>query len=115
MILSMSGVVLLGIIVFLFFRKDGLKASHAMTSALFGFYLASTAIAPSIKAAWREPGEPPGRDQVLTSPPIARTFRRQQWPGAPSPASSATAAHRSPEAGSWPGRQPTAPPTFSSR
>jgi len=29
MILSISGVVLLGIIVFLFFRKDGLKASHA--------------------------------------------------------------------------------------
>jgi hypothetical protein len=50
MILSMSGVVLLGIIVFLFFRKDGLKASHACVSALFGFYMASTAIAPSIKA-----------------------------------------------------------------
>ncbi|MET9735037.1 MULTISPECIES: hypothetical protein [unclassified Streptomyces] len=50
MILSMSGVVLLGIIVFLFFKKDGLKASHALVAALFGFYLASTAIAPSIKA-----------------------------------------------------------------
>ncbi|SHI39791.1 hypothetical protein SAMN05444521_7407 [Streptomyces sp. 3214.6] len=50
MILSMSGVVLFGIIVVLFFRKDGLKASHACVSALFGFYMASTAIAPSIKA-----------------------------------------------------------------
>ncbi|MFI0720326.1 MULTISPECIES: hypothetical protein [unclassified Streptomyces] len=50
MILSMSGVVLLGIIVFLFFRKDGLKMSHGIVSALFGFYLASTAIAPSITA-----------------------------------------------------------------
>ncbi|CAK7282506.1 MULTISPECIES: hypothetical protein [Streptomyces] len=50
MILSMSGVVLLGTIVFLFFRKDGLKGSHACVSALFGFYLSSTAIAPSIKA-----------------------------------------------------------------
>ncbi|MEU0396660.1 hypothetical protein ABZ208_28510 [Streptomyces sp. NPDC006208] len=50
MILSMSGVVLLGIIVFLFFRKDGLKASHATVSALFGFFLSSTAIAPSITA-----------------------------------------------------------------
>ena len=50
MILSISGVVLLGILVFLFFRKDGLKASHAMVSSLFGFYLASTALAPSIKA-----------------------------------------------------------------
>ncbi|MEV7996525.1 hypothetical protein ACIP2X_27205 [Streptomyces sp. NPDC089424] len=50
MILSISGVVLLGILVFIFFRRDGLKASHACIAALFGFYLASTAIAPSIKA-----------------------------------------------------------------
>ncbi|GAB2814628.1 hypothetical protein ACWGJ2_25560 [Streptomyces sp. NPDC054796] len=50
MILSISGVVLLGTIVFLFFRKDGLKPTHAAVSALFGFYLAGTAIAPSIKA-----------------------------------------------------------------
>jgi hypothetical protein len=50
MILSISGVIVLGIVVFLFFRKDGLKPSHACTSALFGFYLASTGIAPSIKA-----------------------------------------------------------------
>ncbi|EPJ35821.1 hypothetical protein STAFG_7121 [Streptomyces afghaniensis 772] len=42
--------VLLGIVVFIFFRKDGLKASHAVVTMLFGFYLASTAIAPSIKA-----------------------------------------------------------------
>jgi hypothetical protein len=49
-ILSISGVVLLGIIAFLFFRKDGLKISHALVCALFGFYLAGTAIAPSIKA-----------------------------------------------------------------
>ncbi|MFF1359273.1 hypothetical protein [Streptomyces sp. NPDC058297] len=50
MILSISGVMLLGIIAFLFFRKDGLKPSHGLTCALFGFYLAGTAIAPSIKA-----------------------------------------------------------------
>ncbi|MDF3302352.1 hypothetical protein [Streptomyces tropicalis] len=50
MILSISGVVLLGTVVFIFFRKDGLKPSHACTSMLFGFYLSSTAIAPSIKA-----------------------------------------------------------------
>lgn len=50
MILTISGVVLLGIIAFLFFRKDGLKVSHALVCALFGFYLAGTAIAPSIKA-----------------------------------------------------------------
>jgi len=50
MILSVSGVILLGTIVFIFFRKDGLKPSHMCVSSLFGFYLASTAIAPSIKA-----------------------------------------------------------------
>ncbi|MDG5806880.1 hypothetical protein CTU88_11525 [Streptomyces sp. JV178] len=50
MILNISGVVLLGVIVFLFFRKDGLKASHAIVVTLFGFYLASTGIAPSITA-----------------------------------------------------------------
>jgi hypothetical protein len=51
MILSVSGVVILGVVVFLFFRKDGLKFSHALVSALFGFYLAGTAIAPGIKAS----------------------------------------------------------------
>ncbi|WP_326594683.1 hypothetical protein [Streptomyces sp. NBC_01803] len=50
MILSVSGVVLLGVIVFLFFRKDGLKLSHAVVCSLFGFYLAGTAAAPSIEA-----------------------------------------------------------------
>ncbi|AVZ71870.1 hypothetical protein SLUN_06380 [Streptomyces lunaelactis] len=50
MILSISGVVLLGIIVFLFFRKDGLKGSHAFTCGLFGFFISGTAIAPSVKA-----------------------------------------------------------------
>ena len=50
MILSISGVVLLGIVVFLFFKKDGLKASHALVAALFGFFVSGTAIAPSIKA-----------------------------------------------------------------
>ncbi|MER5177702.1 hypothetical protein ABT009_04870 [Streptomyces sp. NPDC002896] len=50
MILSISGVVLLGVIVVLFCRKDGLKGTHAVVCGLFGFYLASTAIAPSIKA-----------------------------------------------------------------
>ena len=50
MILSVSGVLLLGFIIFLFTRKDGLKISHALICALFGFYLAGTALAPSIKA-----------------------------------------------------------------
>lgn len=50
MILSISGVVLLGVLIIAFFRKDGMKASHAIVCALFGFYLAGTAIAPSIRA-----------------------------------------------------------------
>ncbi|MGW5096860.1 hypothetical protein ACWEQU_31345 [Streptomyces nodosus] len=50
MILNISGVMLLGTVVFLFFRKDGLKGSHATVCSLFGFYLSSTAVAPSIKA-----------------------------------------------------------------
>jgi len=48
--LSISVVVLLAIIVFILCRKDGLKVSHAIIVALFGFYLASTGIAPSIEA-----------------------------------------------------------------
>ncbi len=50
MILTISGVVLLGIIAFLFFRKDGMKVSHALVCALFGFYLAGSGLAPSIRA-----------------------------------------------------------------
>ncbi|MEU6217932.1 hypothetical protein AB0C59_30950 [Streptomyces sp. NPDC048664] len=50
MILNISSVVLLGTCVFLFCRKDGLKGHHATVCGLFGFYLSSTAIAPSIKA-----------------------------------------------------------------
>ncbi len=52
MILSISGVVLLGIIVFLFFRKDGLKASHAMVSSL----LVSTSPARPSRRASRQAG-----------------------------------------------------------
>jgi hypothetical protein len=50
MVLSVSGVLLLGVIVFLFFRKDGLKLSHALVCGLFGFYLAGTEMAPGIEA-----------------------------------------------------------------
>lgn len=50
MILSVSGVLLLGTIVFLFCRNSGLKGSHAAVCGLFGFYLAGTGIAPGIKA-----------------------------------------------------------------
>lgn len=50
MVLSISGLLLLGIIIFLFFRNHGLKVSHFVISALFGFYLAGTSIAPSIRS-----------------------------------------------------------------
>jgi hypothetical protein len=49
MVLSVSGVLLLGVIVFILFRKDGLKVSHMIVCMLFGFYLASTSIAASIR------------------------------------------------------------------
>lgn len=49
-VLSVSGLLLLGVIAFLFFRKDGMKLSHAVVCALFGFYLAESAIAPGIEA-----------------------------------------------------------------
>ena len=51
MVLSISGVLLFGVIVFLFFRNGGLKPSHAIVCALFGFYLAGSAIGPSIEAS----------------------------------------------------------------
>lgn len=50
MILSISGIVLFGTIAFLFFRRDGLKPSHAVVCALLGFYIAGSSIAPSIQA-----------------------------------------------------------------
>jgi hypothetical protein len=49
MVFSVSGVLLLGVIVFILFRKDGLKVSHMIVCMLLGFYLASTSIAPNIK------------------------------------------------------------------
>lgn len=50
MVLSISGVLLLGVVAFVFFRKDGMKLSHAVVCGLFGFYLAGTAAAPHIAA-----------------------------------------------------------------
>ena len=50
MALSIAGIVLFGTIAFLFFRRDGLKASHAVVCSLFGFYVAGSSIAPSITA-----------------------------------------------------------------
>jgi hypothetical protein len=46
--LSISAVVLLAIIVFILIKKSGLKPPHAIVCVLFGFYLASSTIAPTI-------------------------------------------------------------------
>lgn len=51
MAVSVSAVVLLAIITFLLVKKGGLKAAHAIVCTLFGFYLASSSIAPTISKA----------------------------------------------------------------
>jgi hypothetical protein len=51
MALSISTVVLLGVIVFIFIRKGGMRIPHAIVCALLGFYLAGTSIAPSIHSS----------------------------------------------------------------
>ncbi|WP_369251072.1 hypothetical protein [Streptomyces sp. R41] len=48
MAISISAVVLLGVLVFIFVRKSGLNAGHAIVCSLFGFFLASTSMAPNI-------------------------------------------------------------------
>ncbi|MET9292640.1 hypothetical protein [Streptomyces sp. NPDC003077] len=48
MALSLSVVLLLGIIMIVLIRGKSLKAGPAFVAVLFGFFLASTGIAPSI-------------------------------------------------------------------
>ncbi|GAA1904575.1 membrane protein [Streptomyces sodiiphilus] len=48
MAFSISAVVLLAIIVVLLVRKSGLKGVHALVCVLFGFFLASSSVAPTI-------------------------------------------------------------------
>lgn len=50
MILPIFGILLLGTVMFIFLRKDGLKMTHAIVCALFGFYLAGTTLVPTIQA-----------------------------------------------------------------
>ena len=49
MILSLPVVLLFGVLMILLIRKGGMKISHALVAAFFGFYLASTSIAGSIR------------------------------------------------------------------
>lgn len=51
MIVPVSAVVLFGVLVWLLIRYAGLRAWHALIAALFGFFVASTAAAPQIRAA----------------------------------------------------------------
>ncbi|MFB7114018.1 hypothetical protein [Streptomyces sp. NPDC056291] len=51
MAVSVSAVVLLGIVMVLLVKKAGLKAGHAVVCTLFGFYLASSSIAPTVSQA----------------------------------------------------------------
>ncbi|MEV7378413.1 hypothetical protein [Streptomyces lydicus] len=48
MALSLSVVLLLGIILIVLIRGKSIKAGPAMVAILFGFFLASTGMAPSI-------------------------------------------------------------------
>ncbi|MFD6229773.1 hypothetical protein ACFWFZ_23300 [Streptomyces sp. NPDC060232] len=48
MVLSLSVVVLLLILAWIFLRSGGLKFSHALVCVLLGFYLASSSMAATI-------------------------------------------------------------------
>jgi hypothetical protein len=47
-VLTIAPILLLALAVVLLVRKGGMRWWHAATSALFGFYLASTSIAPNL-------------------------------------------------------------------
>ncbi|MCQ4081139.1 hypothetical protein NGB36_11125 [Streptomyces sp. RB6PN25] len=53
MILSLSAIVLLGGAIFALWRYGRLATSHAVVCTLFGFFLASSAVAPYISATVR--------------------------------------------------------------
>ncbi|WLW58624.1 hypothetical protein [Streptomyces sp. YU58] len=50
MVVSLSAVVLLGVIVFLLMKKAGLNVAHGIVCILFGFFLAGSSVAPSIRS-----------------------------------------------------------------
>ncbi|GAA4620440.1 hypothetical protein GCM10023196_004430 [Actinoallomurus vinaceus] len=53
MALSVSLVIVLGALVYGLYRYAGLRAWHAIVCTLFGFYLASTSLAPQIRQGVR--------------------------------------------------------------
>lgn len=54
MFLSMSAIVLLGAVIYALWRYGRLAVSHAALCTLFGFFLASSSVAPYIGAVVRE-------------------------------------------------------------
>jgi len=48
-VLSISAVVLLGVVVVVLVRRDGLRVWHALVCVLFGFFLATSAVAPVLR------------------------------------------------------------------
>ena len=50
MILSISAVLLLGVMVLVLCRYAGLRGWHAVVCVLFGFYLAASPLAPTLGA-----------------------------------------------------------------
>jgi hypothetical protein len=50
LILSISALLLLGVMVLVLCRYAGLRGSHAAVCVLFGFYLAGSSLAPTIGA-----------------------------------------------------------------
>ncbi len=66
MVLSVSLVLLLGVLVWFLVRFAGLRGWHALLCVLFGFYLASTPLAPYIPDRLPRPRPVPRRSRVLT-------------------------------------------------
>lgn len=54
LIVSVSAVLLLAVVVIALCRRGGLKTWHAVVCALFGFYLASSAVAPTVRQVAEE-------------------------------------------------------------
>ena len=47
--ISVSAVLLLGVVVVALCRRGGLKTWHAVVCTLFGFYLATSEVAPTVR------------------------------------------------------------------
>jgi hypothetical protein len=50
LVISLSLVLVLGVVVWLLYRYAGLKVWHGVICVLFGFFLATTSFAPEIRS-----------------------------------------------------------------